>query len=167
MVRIEEVQDEAVKQRQNGSTAPFDDDKDWEATDGESDDDVSDDEVTERGVVLRDETLWDRIYALKDIISPSTRAFLGKTWHSTVAYSTMGGWVAGKLIWVGVTSALLVGLPFALAVEDEGRVFAQEKELMGQQSGQPAITEQQGDALAQGAVSPGGTVNQSLRPPGF
>lgn len=97
------------------------------------------------------------------MISPLTRARIAKTWQSASAYGYMGGWVAGKLIWIGVTSALLVGLPFALAVEDESRIAAQEKELIAQQ--QPG-----GAAPPPGMLAPpaGATSQpQGLRPPGF
>lgn len=38
MVRIEEVQDESEKLRQQGFSIPAEDEKDWEITDDESDD---------------------------------------------------------------------------------------------------------------------------------
>ncbi|KAI3628533.1 mitochondrial import receptor subunit Tom22 [Malassezia furfur] len=170
MVRIEEVQDEADKLRQQGFDIPADDEKDWEATSDESDDeDLSDDEdeVTERGLALRDESLLDRIAALKDIISPTTRAELAKTWKTVSTYSYFGGWVAGKLIWIGVTSALLVGLPFALAVEDESRISAQEKELIAQQGGHPGAGGGLPAEVAAQAAAAQSAQPQGLRPPGF
>lgn len=111
--------------------------------------------------MLASESLWDRISALKDIISPSTRAKIVKSWQVTSAYGQFGGWIAGKLIWIGVTSALLVGLPFALAVEDESRFAAQEKEIAAQQ---------QGAGPAANPLAPPAGVSgqqQGLRPPGF
>lgn len=128
--------------------------------------DLSDDEVTERGVAVPNETLWERISALKDIVSPATRASLSKTFRTYSAYGFFGGWVCAKLIWVGVTSAIMVGLPFALAVEDESRITAQEKEMYGAQGapqGLPAGSPAGGEPHA--AVQPGET--QGLRPPGF
>lgn len=124
--------------------------------------DLSDeDDVEERALVLANESIWDRIAALKDILSPSTRANIAKMWKVGSAYGFLGGWVAGKLIWIGVTSALLVGLPFALAVEDESRFAAQEKEIVAQQTG--------GNAGAGPLAPPAGTSGQTqgLRPPGF
>ncbi|WFD19016.1 mitochondrial import receptor subunit Tom22 [Malassezia caprae] len=163
MVRIEEVQDETDKIRQQGlDIAEENEDDEWEATDAETDDDLSDDDdVEERGLVLANESIWDRISALKDILSPSTRANIAKVWKTGSAYGFLGGWVAGKLIWIGVTSALLVGLPFALAVEDESRFAAQEKEIVAQQTG--------GNAGASPLAPPSGTSGQTqgLRPPGF
>lgn len=34
----------------------------------------------------------------------------------------------------------MIGLPMALAIEDEARVIAQEKEMMGQQQGQAGVS---------------------------
>lgn len=42
----------------------------------------------------------------------------------------------GNIGWVVVTSALLVGLPYALAVENEQLIVQQEREFASQQSGQ-------------------------------
>ena len=116
--------------------------------------------MDERGVILANESLWDRISALRDIISPTTRDKLSKMWQATSAYGFFGGWIAGKLIWIGVTSALVVGLPFALAVEDESRFAVQEKEIAAQQ---------QGAGVPTNPLSPPGVSGQpeGLRPPGF
>ncbi|WFC99169.1 mitochondrial import receptor subunit Tom22 [Malassezia yamatoensis] len=167
MVRIEEVQDESDKFQQTGLDIPDDDEKDWELTDDESDDDDLEDEVSERGVALRDESLFDRIAALKDIISPKTRSDIAKTWQTVSAYSFTGGWIAGKLIWIGVTSALLVGLPFALAVEDESRISAQEKEMIAQQGGNPGAAGGFSPEAAAQAAAAQQAQPQGLRPPGF
>jgi Mitochondrial import receptor subunit Tom22 len=40
---------------------------------------------------------------------------------------------AGNAIWVVTTSALLIGLPLALILEDEAKVVAQENEMLAQQ----------------------------------
>lgn len=133
------------------------------------DDSDADDLVTERGLVVPNETLWQRIAALKDIVSPKTRASLSRSFNTLTSYGYFGGWVAGKLVWIGVTSALIVGLPFALAVEDESRISAQEKEMLAQQGGAPQglapTTDTAPDTLAQPTAQPGQT--QGLRPPGF
>lgn len=93
------------------------------------------------------------------------------TFNTTRDYAFTGGLIAGKIGWVVTTSALLVGLPFALAVEDESRIVAQEKEMMAQQGGAqhmlapaaPGAPAQQGQGYgAQPAAQP-----QGLRPPGF
>lgn len=81
--------------------------------------------------------------------------------------------LAGKLVWVVTTSALLVGLPFALAVEDESRIVAQEKEMMAQQQGaQHMLAPPTGASGQQGQQGAGqyqaqAPAPQGLRPPGF
>lgn len=82
--------------------------------------------MTENGLVVPNETLWERVSALRDILAPETRAAFYKTFRVAWAYTFLGGWITGKLVWIGVTSALLVGLPFALSVEDESRLIAGE-----------------------------------------
>lgn len=42
----------------------------------------------------------------------------------------------GNVVWVVTTSALLVGLPLALSLEDEAKIMAQEREMEGQRDGQ-------------------------------
>ncbi|WFD34066.1 mitochondrial import receptor subunit Tom22 [Malassezia cuniculi] len=160
MVKIEEVQDESKKVRQQDLNAEFDDGDEWEVTDDESDEEDFEDEVTEKGLVVPNETLWERISALRDILAPETRAAISKTFRVAWAYTFMGGWLTGKLIWIGVTSALLVGLPFALSVEDESRLITQEKEIASQQGGAPLMA-----PGAEGAIPADSP--QGLRPPGF
>lgn len=131
--------------------------------------DFSDDsDVSERGLALKEETIWERISALRDIIPPSTRRSIASTINTTTSYAFTGSLLAGKLVWVVTTSALLVGLPFALAVEDESRIVAQEKEMMAQQQGaQHMLTPAAGAAgQPQGQVQQQ-AAPQGLRPPGF
>ncbi|SAM76902.1 related to TOM22-mitochondrial outer membrane import receptor complex subunit [Ustilago bromivora] len=172
MVRLEEVPDEETLRQQQKSdaaaAAAAADDDDWEEEqDSDAESDFSDQsDVSERGLALKQETLWERISALRDIIPPSTRRSIASTFNTTTSYAFTGSLLAGKLVWVVTTSALLVGLPFALAVEDESRIAAQEKEIMAQQQGAQHMmapaTPAQGQAQVQQAGAP-----QGLRPPGF
>ena len=86
-------------------------------------------------MALKQETVWERIAALVDIVPSSTRARIAHTFRTASAYAFFGGRLAGNLVWVVTTSALLVGLPYALALEDESRIVAQEKEMYQQQQG--------------------------------
>lgn len=78
------------------------------------------------------ETIADRIYALKDIVSPTTR----ETLLSGAATSASLGKSAAKLVgsagWYLTTTAILIGLPLALAVEGEA-VFAQQEKMEREQ----------------------------------
>lgn len=107
-----------------------------ESDDGQSE--FSDSDDIERELAAwraEDETLADRFYALKDAISPSTREKLVKTWRTSTSWATWGGKLAGNAVWVITTSALLVGLPLALAIENETMMVQQEKEMLAQQQG--------------------------------
>lgn len=98
------------------------------------------DEVLERGLVVPQESIWERISALKDIIPPSTRQSLFAKASKVSSYGSIGLLIGGKLAWVFTTTALLVGLPYALAVEDEMRITQQERDMMSQQQGALAVS---------------------------
>ncbi|PWN46727.1 mitochondrial import translocase, subunit Tom22 [Violaceomyces palustris] len=169
MVKLEEVQDEEFTRQKptfGAEKDSFEDDDEWEGTDDESD--FSDDsEVSERGLAIQEETIWERISALRDIIPPSTRRSIAETYHTAAAYTFFGGKLAGNLAWIFTTSALLVGLPFALAVEDESRIVAQEKEMLSQQQGQQMMLPPGATSVTPGQQQPGQASAQGLRPPGF
>ncbi|CAO1623309.1 unnamed protein product [Parajaminaea phylloscopi] len=171
MVRLEEIQDEAIGRR----TAAFEDEDEdaWEnetGSDISSDEDSDDDfDVKDRSLVIPRESVFERIAALKDIVPPSTRRSLSNTFSTVYAYGAFGGRLAGKLAWVVTTSALLVGLPYALAVETEAAVVQQERDFAQQQSGAQMLGGAPG-APAQGG--PGQPQQQGqqpagIRPPGF
>lgn len=58
------------------------------------------------------------------------------TFRTATAYTFLGTRILGNVIWVVTTSMILVGLPYALAVEDEGRLVMQEKQMNEMQMGQ-------------------------------
>jgi import receptor subunit TOM22 len=82
-----------------------------------------------------DETLFDRILALKDIVPPTTRHTISSRISKTASIFKRGSKLVGNVIWVLTTSTLLVGLPLALILEDESKAVAQEKEMLEQQQG--------------------------------
>ena len=91
---------------------------------------------------LGDESLYDRFTALKDIVPPSTRHSISSKVSTTASFFKKGGKILGNIVWVVTTSALLVGLPLALSLEDEAKIVAQEKEMLAQQQGaQQVLTE--------------------------
>jgi import receptor subunit TOM22 len=87
-----------------------------------------------------DETLLDRLAALVDIVPPTTRQKLGARLSTTASVLKTGGRLVGNLVWIVTTSALLVGLPLALSLEDEAKVVAQEKEFAAQQQGAQQVS---------------------------
>ena len=82
-----------------------------------------------------DESFLDRVAALVDIVPPTTRHSISSRISKTASFIKRGGKLAGNIVWIVTTSALLVALPLALSLEDEARIVAQEKEMMEQQSG--------------------------------
>lgn len=126
MVRLEEVEDESFVDKPESSKDDvllMDDDADYTDTDSELSDasDLGD-------VASLDESLADRINALKDIVPPQTRAKLSSI--ASKAYSTTSKTVVfgGKGLWVGVTSLLLLGLPYFLAFAEEQMVLEDERQ---------------------------------------
>lgn len=82
------------------------------------------------------ESFGERFYALKDMISPSTRDTIAGCVGHTFSWMHWTGMKIGGAAWIVTTSALLVGLPLMLSVEGESAVVAQEKEYMMQQGQQ-------------------------------
>ena len=82
-----------------------------------------------------DESILDRLSALKDIVPPTTRHSIASKISKTASFFKRTTKVAGNVIWVVTTSALLIGLPLALILEDEAKVVAQENEMLAQQQG--------------------------------
>jgi len=82
-----------------------------------------------------DESFFDRVVALKDIVPPTTRHNIATTVAQTASYVKRGSKIIGNIVWVVTTSALLVALPLSLILEDENKVMAQEKEMLEQQQG--------------------------------
>lgn len=91
---------------------------------------------SEAGDDLASESFVDRLSALIDIIPPTTRHSISTRVSKTAGFLKKGGKLAGNFVWVVTTSALLVGLPLALVLEDEAKIVQQEREIMAQQQGQ-------------------------------
>lgn len=100
-----------------------------------------------------DETLTDRIYALKDIVPPRARARIAST--SSSIYNLTGNVITygGKGLWILATSAFLLGIPYALAL-------GQEQEIVEEEKRQGMMTEGASALLQPGEAA--GEVKQSL-----
>jgi len=107
-----------------------------------------------------DESLFDRLAALVDIVPPTTRHSISSRLSKAATFVKRGGKIAGNVIWVVTTSALLVALPLALTLEDEAKAVAMEQELLEQQQGQQQM-------LAPPMYPPAGQQPKALVPPGF
>lgn len=85
-----------------------------------------------------DESLFDRVAALVDIVPPTTRHSIASKVSKTASVFKKTSKVVGNLVWIVTTSALLVVLPLALALEDDAKLAAQEREMLEQQQGAQA-----------------------------
>ncbi|GAO45858.1 hypothetical protein G7K_0106-t1 [Saitoella complicata NRRL Y-17804] len=118
MVQFEEVTDEHFEQN-------FKKEEEWSDTDSEiSESEIEDDVV--------DETFYDRLVALKDIIPPTQRTKIANAASSLANTATWLGKFGGKATWVLATSAILFGFPLALAIEEEAQYTEYEKQMQMQ-----------------------------------
>jgi import receptor subunit TOM22 len=85
------------------------------------------------------ESIVDRLVALVDIVPPQTRHNISTSVSTAATRVQKTGKVVGNVLWVVITSVLLVGLPLALVLEDEAKLVQQEKEFNAQQQGQQAV----------------------------
>ncbi|RKF56486.1 Mitochondrial import receptor subunit tom22 [Golovinomyces cichoracearum] len=126
MVELVEVEDESLESKQPG---PSDNEDDY-YTDTESEI-SSDDEDSDSD----EETFADRLFALRDIIPPTSRSYISNKIESTSNWIKSSLVFSGKIIWVVSTSVLLVGVPWALAFAEEQQVMEMEKEMRMREMG--------------------------------
>ncbi|KAL9711049.1 mitochondrial import receptor subunit Tom22 [Leucoagaricus gongylophorus] len=106
------------------------------------------------------ESFFERVAALADVIPPATRHSISSRISKTASFFKKSGKIAGNVVWVVTTSALLVALPLALSLEDEAKIVAQEKEMLEQQQGAQQM-------LAPPMYPPNQQQPKTLVPPGF
>ncbi|KAL1589871.1 hypothetical protein WHR41_01083 [Cladosporium halotolerans] len=130
MVKLEEVPDEDFQAQQQGPKIEEEDD--WD-TDSESDtSEISDDSY--------EESLADRIAALADIVPPTYRKRISSAANTTYDWTASGLSFSGKALWVISTSALLLGIPWALAFSEEQQMQEMEREMRMQQGASEVLT---------------------------
>ncbi|KAI1367025.1 mitochondrial outer membrane translocase complex, subunit Tom22 [Xylaria arbuscula] len=143
MVQLQEIVDEHF---QEGQVGPEEDDADYTDTDSEISEESEYDPT--------DETLGERLYALRDIVPPQTRGFIQNTITTTgnAVKSVLS--FGGKSLWVISSSALLLGIPWALAWAEEQQVLEMEKEMKMREMG--------GDLLTAGGGQDGSSTAQQI-----
>ena len=126
MVEFEEIKDEHYEE-----TAGFVDEDD--GTDGEFSDASSEDDQDELDNGILDETILDRIAALKDMIPAHHRDTIARTLSSASSYGKMAAFIGGKAAYIFVTSVLMLGIPYALSLEEDKLISEQERQMQLQQ----------------------------------
>jgi len=147
MVKVEEIKDKDAQTRPYAASSAA----------SSSTDSLSSVSSVASSNHIESESILDRLYALVDIIPPAKRDSIARV----AGWVKRGGKFAGNALWVVTTSALLVGLPLALSLEDEAKIIAHERELEGQRDGQamlanPAFYPQANPSGGQGGLVPPG-----------
>jgi mitochondrial import receptor subunit TOM22 len=124
MVEFEEIKDEHYEER-DGFEDDDGSDGDYSDTSSEGNDDADSS--------LQDETLLDRLAALKDIIPADKRDAIARTLSKSYLYGNMATYIGGKVAYVIITSILLLGIPYALAMEEDKVLGEQERQMQLQQ----------------------------------
>ncbi|KAL5342288.1 mitochondrial outer membrane translocase complex, subunit Tom22 [Aspergillus crustosus] len=125
MVKLTEVEDEHFTQEKPQASKhnvllASDDEDDY--TDTESEISVESD------YDLESESLYDRLYALKDIVPPSARLQVNSSVNYVTSFAKSSIAFSGKALWIISTSAFLLGVPWALAYAEEEQYIQMERE---------------------------------------
>ncbi|EKD19886.1 hypothetical protein MBM_01838 [Drepanopeziza brunnea f. sp. 'multigermtubi' MB_m1] len=139
MVELVEVEDESFETKQAG---PSDEDDYYTDTDSEISTDDEDN-------VADGETFADRIAALRDIVPPTTRSYIASKVETTTSWIKSGLLFSGQTLFVISTSALLLGVPWALAYAEEQQMLEMEKEFKMREAGETLLSGSGGALNAQ------------------
>jgi import receptor subunit TOM22 len=82
-----------------------------------------------------DEDVWDRLYALRDIVPPATRSRIANATSKTGGYLSWGIGGLGKLAFVVTTTVLVLGVPWALAYSEDQQMMELEREQRAREGG--------------------------------
>ncbi|KAL9000345.1 MAG: hypothetical protein Q9169_001062 [Polycauliona sp. 2 TL-2023] len=123
MVQLEEVEDQDLVREQPG---PYQEEEDDDYTD--TDDDLP-------SSFAPSESTLDRIYALKDIIPPSTRRSIATTSSNIFSALKSSALFSGKSLYVISTGGLMVLVPYMMAVMEEQQIVEMEREQKAREMG--------------------------------
>ncbi|KAK6201220.1 mitochondrial outer membrane translocase complex, subunit Tom22 [Scheffersomyces amazonensis] len=132
MVKLTQIDDETfenVESKVEASKSSLN-----ESDESESESDLEDDDFD-----YENETVYDRIIALKDIIAPEQRDQIANLGSTITSYITSGINSTGSLFWTLTSSALLLGVPLSLAILAETQLQEMEKDISLQQSAQDVL----------------------------
>lgn len=117
---VEQVEKELLEEEIAAPAAPVDEEEEESDYDDEDDFDPN-------------ETLLERISALKEILTPAQRNFVLNAIGATKSTTKSATQFLGSSLWYLATSGLIVGVPLAIAIFGETQLMELEKELGGMQ----------------------------------
>ncbi|KAF6838197.1 mitochondrial import receptor subunit [Colletotrichum plurivorum] len=129
MVQLTEVEDEHFQATQAG---PIEDDADYTDTDSEISAD-SDFDPT-------DESLTERLYALKDMIPPTTRGWISHKVNFGVSAVQNTWYYGSRTVWVVCATALMIGVPLATCWAEDQQIEGMEREFRMREAGGELLT---------------------------
>lgn len=122
MVKIHEVEDEHFAEAKPGANFTDNpDDDDYTDTDSE----ISDEEEADEDL---EESLFDRIVALKDMIPLKQRTYFSNGVSRTYEWIGKGLSFGGQSLWIVTTSVMVLGVPYAVALQGDQQMAEMEKE---------------------------------------
>ncbi|KAJ5204480.1 uncharacterized protein N7498_005359 [Penicillium cinerascens] len=125
MVKLTEVEDEHFSEKPTATKHDallVSDDEDEDYSDTESEISNEDEEV------LDEESMYERISALKDMLPPSARRTITSSVSTLTSFTKASLSFSGRALWVISTSAFLIGVPWALAYAEEEQYIQLERE---------------------------------------
>jgi mitochondrial import receptor subunit TOM22 len=126
MVEFEEIKDEDYS---DTDAVVYGEDV-W--SDESSDDESSDDDDDE--VDIANETLFDRIAALKDIIPAPWRDTIARTFSKAYSCGRVATYIGGKAVCMVVTLTFLIAVPLKIFTDAEEQELQWENQLQTQQT---------------------------------
>lgn len=93
------------------------------------DEEESDSEDEDDDGLTLEESLWERMVALKDMIPIKQRTRMGNLVKGVWGWVSWGVKGGGQVAFVVSTGVLMVGVPYALAVAEEGQMLEMEREM--------------------------------------
>jgi len=109
-----------------------------EEIEDEEDEDEDEDEDDEEKI--RNETILERLIALKDIVPVHRRRLIGDISRSIYGISKITGTFLGRAAWIISTTVLVVVIPLFMEVEKEQSLLAYETDQTLQQQAQQMLT---------------------------
>lgn len=114
MVDFEEIKDEHY----DGTDTALDDEDEWSDESDDGDDDEKE---------LARETILNRIAALKHMVLAHQRDAIVYTLSKAYSYGTIPTFIGGKAAYIVITSVLMLGIPYALTLEEDRIIAEQER----------------------------------------